>query len=407
MSNLALSPSDIDYLLSPKAIRDRATQIFALTEQGKTHFVYHPEKFTPTVFYVLSVIKKNYPDLNIPFHSRWGHFRVGKVDRVAALDKRLGSLAPMERARTKLDLVIASVLLDAGAGMTWSYLEKDTQQKFSRSEGLGVASLHMFLAGCFAEDQRSLRADSRGLQKVGAKLIEEHFQVSDANPLVGVAGRALLLNNLGKALENKKIFRDGRPGNIVDYLVEKYGKTVPAVGVLRAVLDGLGPIWPGRLNTNGINLGDVWQYPALGAEGSLASLVPFHKLSQWLTYSLLEPIMDAGITITGVENLTGLAEYRNGGLLLDSGLVSLKDPNEATQTWTPDSALIIEWRALTIYLLDLIGAAVQKTLGKSQAEFPLAKVLEGGTWWAGRFLAQEKRKDGGPPLQIKSDGTVF
>jgi hypothetical protein len=40
-------------------------------------------------------------------------------------------------------------------------------------------------------------------------------------------------------------------------------------------------------------------------------------------------------------------------------------------------------------------------------QFPLAKVLEGGTWWAGRFLAKEKRSDGSPPLQIESDGTVF
>ncbi|MGE0634502.1 MAG: DUF1688 family protein, partial [Pseudobdellovibrionaceae bacterium] len=41
------------------------------------------------------------------------------------------------------------------------------------------------------------------------------------------------------------------------------------------------------------------------------------------------------------------------------------------------------------------------------SEFPLAKVLEGGTWWAGRFLAAEKRQGGPPPIQIKSDGTVF
>jgi hypothetical protein len=46
-------------------------------------------------------------------------------------------------------------------------------------------------------------------------------------------------------------------------------------------------------------------------------------------------------------------------------------------------------------------------LGKTAAEMPLARILEGGTWAAGRRIAKEKRADGGPPLIIASDGTVF
>ena len=50
--------------------------------------------------------------------------------------------------------------------------------------------------------------------------------------------------------------------------------------------------------------------------------VPFHKLSQWLTYSLLEPFMETlHLTFDGLELLTGLAEYRNGGLFVDFGSV--------------------------------------------------------------------------------------
>lgn len=402
-----LSLEQVDYLLSPKAIRDQAQRIFDLTISEKTSFVFHPEKMKPTVDYVLSVIRKNYPTLEIPFHSRWGHFRVGGIDRAAKLDQTLSKHDALEKARIKLDLVITSVLLDAGAGAQWKYHEKETGKSFSRSEGLGVASFYMFLSGIMASDKKSMRADSEGLQAVTAKDLETYFQVSKDNPLVGVNGRVLLLNNLGKAVQNKKIFKDSRPGNIIDYLIEKYGKTIPATGVLRAVLDGLGPIWPGRLSAQGINLGDIWQHNLLGPQSSLESLVPFHKLSQWMTYSLIEPILEAGVTVTGVENLTGLAEYRNGGLLIDSGLVSLKDPENLKLAWTPDSNLIVEWRALTVHLLDKFGAEVQKAFGKTAAEFPLAKVLEGGTWWAGRFLAQEKRPSGDPPIMIKSDGTVF
>ena len=37
-------------------------------------------------------------------------------------------------------------------------------------------------------------------------------------------------------------------------------------------------------------MGDVWPHPAIG-------LVPFHKLSQWLSYSLVEPIEGAGLEV--------------------------------------------------------------------------------------------------------------
>ncbi len=410
MSNatIHLEPQHIEYLLSPIAIRERAKRIVELTESAQGHFAIHEDRFKPTVEFVLNVIREKYPNGDIPFHSRWGHFRAGGMDRPQELKQKLSDVDPIERARTELDLVITSVLLDAGAGAAWNYDERGT--KYSRSEGLGVASYHMFLSGIMSGDRKSLRADSQGLLGINASDIETYFQVSKNNPLVGVDGRVSLLNGLGRALQNKTIFKDGRPGNIIDYLTTKYGKKIPALAILRAVLDGLGVIWPGRLSATGsfgtINLGDVWRHSKLSSD-PFQSLVPIHKLSQWMTYSLIEPMLDAGLEVEGVEGLTGLAEYRNGGLLIDMGLLSLRDSKEAQQSWRPDSDLIIEWRALTVHFLDRIGMDVQKALGKSPTEFPLAKVLEGGTWWAGRFIAKEKRPNADPPLQIVSDGTVF
>lgn len=391
---------NLDYILSPQCIRDGAKKVFEQTKAGNTHFEFHEEKLSSTVDFVMSVIRENYPDLNIPFHSRWGHFRPGNVDRSNWLKDKIKDLDPMEQARVKWDLVIPSVLLDAGAGAPWKYFEKETNKEYNRSEGLGVASFHLFMSGAFSNDGKSLQSTATGLSKVTPKLIEEYFQVSASNPLIGVEGRCMLLKNLGKALENKALFKDGRPGNLIDYLIAKHGKTIPAQALLRGVLDGLGPIWPGREVLNGVNLGDVWKHSQFG-------LTAFHKLSQWMTYSLVEPLVEAGITVTGAEGLTGLAEYRNGGLMIDSGLITLKNPTDATQLWAPESDLIIEWRALTVYLLDVIGNEVQKRLGKTPEVFPLAKVLEGGTWWAGRKIAASLRPGGNPPLNIKSDGTVF
>lgn len=411
VSPMKLSREQIDFILSPKAIRARSKEIFDLTKAGRGSFEIHDDRLRPTVDYVMSVIKKNYPDGKIPFHSRWGHFRAGGVNRPSEMKKLLIEKDSIERARTELDLVITSVLLDAGAGAAWSYKEDSSTKTFDRSEGLGVASYHMFLSGVMSSDRRSLRADSEGLKKISVQDVETHFQVSGGNPLVGVEGRVALLNGLGRAVSDTTRFKDGRPGNIVDYLMSKHGKTIPAPAILRAVLEGFGSIWPGRLAAVGpdgaqVNLGDVWKHSLLSGDG-FDSLVPIHKLSQWMTYSLIEPMLDAGLNVNEVEGLTGLAEYRNGGLLIDMGLLTLKDPAKMAQAWKPDSDLVIEWRALTVYFLDLIGDAVQKALGRSPAEFPLAKVLEGGTWWAGRFIAKEKRPSADPPLQIASDGTVF
>ncbi len=392
--------TELDYWLSPRAVRDGAEKVHAATTRGKTHFVLDESRLAWTVDFVIDTIKAKYPALDIPFHSRWGHFRPGGVDRSKWLDEKLAGVDPLEKARTKLDLVITSVLLDAGSGPGWRYSEHATGKSFDRSEGLGVASFHLFMAGAMGGSAERPRADRVGLGSMTAPTLREGFQVSVENPLVGVEGRVKLLTNLGEALKNEELFPGGRPGGLLDYVIGRYGREIPATGLLRAVLDGLGPIWPGRLTHLGTNLGDVWMHSELG-------LIAFHKLSQWMTYSLIEPIEEAGYRVSGVEDLTGLAEYRNGGLILDSGLVSLKDLADAHRAHAPDSDLVIEWRALTVYYLDRIGEAVQKALGKSPAEFPLAKVLEGGTWWAGRRIAAEKREGGGPPLTIKSDGTVF
>ncbi|MFP5384759.1 MAG: DUF1688 family protein, partial [Bacteriovoracia bacterium] len=223
--------SNLDYILSPLCIRDGAKKIFEETRSGNTHFRYHEERIPSTVDFVMETIRENYPDMNIPFHSRWGHFRPGNVDRALWLKARIRDLDPMEQARVKWDLVIPSVLLDAGAGPQWKYFEKETSREYSRSEGLGVASFHLFINGTLSRDGKSVRTDAEGLSKVTPALIEEYFQVSDRNPLVGVQGRTNLLNNLGRALENKTIFKDGRPGNLIDHLVARHGTTIAATAL--------------------------------------------------------------------------------------------------------------------------------------------------------------------------------
>jgi hypothetical protein len=173
--------------------------------------------------------------------------------------------------------------------------------------------------------------------------------------------------------------------------------------MLRVLLRAFGPIWPGRLSLRGAPLGDCGKHSAVAGDG----LVPFHKLSQWLVYSLIEPLVDAGFNVTDIDGLTGLAEYRNGGLFLDCGVIVVRDEALLRRPLDPFSEPVVEWRALTVALLDRLAPLVRDALGVSANEFPLAKLLEGGSWAAGREIAHERRPDGSPPLTIASDGTLF
>ncbi|MDC0711986.1 URC4/urg3 family protein [Stigmatella sp. ncwal1] len=389
----------VRYLKSPLAVRERCHRLLELGRADRLpHFRVRMEQLPAVADYVLKVTREAYPTLDIPVHSRWGHFDVGGVARNAELDARLAGLPRAERARAKLDLVITSVLLDAGSGPRWKYQEAGGGQ-YARSEGLAVASFRMFLAGAFSSDPRQpLRADAAGLTGLTREALARGFQVTDANPLEGVEGRLALLQGLGRVLP--------RPGALYDAL-SPLGGTVRASEVLGLVLDRLGPIWPGRITLEGVNLGDVWPHSSLGPAGSADGLVPFHKLSQWLTYSLLEPLAEGGVEVTHLDELTGLPEYRNGGLLVDLGLLVPRDGRLLEEAFLPGSEPIVEWRALTVALLDEVAGRVRQTLGRTPGELPLAKVLQGGTWSAGRRIAAEKRPGGIPPIRIESDGTVF
>ena len=78
----------------------------------------------------------------------------------------------------------------------------------------------------------------------------------------------------------------------------------------------------------------------------------------------------------------------------------------ATRPQPVESELVVEWRALTVALVDELADRVRALLSVRIEALPLAAVLEGGTWAAGRELARAKR-GGEPPLAIVSDGTVF
>jgi hypothetical protein len=391
------SDAAVSGLLSAAAVRERAHEMLDLALAGEVEgWIVDLDRLGEAADRTAAVTRERYPDLAIPFHARWRHF----AGQPALPEGDAG-----ERARAAFDLVILSVLLDAGSGPGWRFADPVTGRTFARSEGLGVASQRLVESGALSGDGAILAA-------LDTATLERGFQVGEDNALVGLEGRAGLLRRLGgQVLARPDLFASAsrpRAGGLYDVLAaQAKGGRLPATAILALLLEALGPIWADRLTLAGVPLGDCWRHPSIRRGDSTDGLVPLHKLSQWLAYSLIEPLEAAGIGIVDIDGLTGLAEYRNGGLFVDSGVLRLADPAAAHATHKVSDPLIVAWRAMTVALLDRLAPPVRERLGVSASDFPLARMLEGGTWVAGRRIAAERRADGGPPFTITSDGTVF
>ncbi len=401
-------------LLSARAVRERAHRLLAIGLEDKLQsFRIDLGRMDAAIDLVLATTRAAYPSLDVPFHSRWRHFVSDGDNRWATLADATAWQDSAARARAEFDLAIVSVFLDAGAGPAWRYTDPQTGHKIGRSEGLGLASLAMFCDGAFSADPKQpLRVDAAVLAKLDVADLARGMQVSESNPLVGLDGRADLLRRLGALVASKpEVFGmhdTPRPGGLFDQLVmlSHQGK-LPAPTILSVLLQRLGQIWPSRLTLGGIALGDCWKHPALKSDDVTSELMPLHKLSQWLSYSLIEPLQTAGIEVTDIDGLTGLAEYRNGGLFVDIGVLAFRDAADAEREHDVSSTLVVEWRALTVALLDRLAEGLRQRLQLDSTSLPLAKILEGGTWAAGRVLARQRRADSSPPIKVISDGTVF
>ena len=396
-------------LLTAGAVRERCTVIGQLALNQKTPwFRINEANIGPCADRVADLCKQNYPQLDIPYHSRWRHFVVNGVDLWDYYCRqRLEDADIASKARTGVDLVFVSVLLDAGAGSNWCFVDPVTGSRLNRSEGLAAASVDLFF-NRLAKYQRNKGwyVDAQALQSLTLTQFAESYQHTESNPLLGLEGRLQLLKGLGALLSSSKLFE--RPADIYDLMQAKAGSgKIDAAEILHEVLVRFGSIWPNGLVHHGCYLGDCGYHSLLHTTDSTNHIVPFHKLSQWLTYSLIEPIQWGGLAVTGLDKLTGLPEYRNGGLLIDAGVIEPTNRSLLQQQLSLGSEAVVEWRALTVFLLDQIADEVRRRLGVHHKQLPLSSILQGGTWAAGRQIAMQLRPDGSPPIKLAIDGTVL
>jgi len=287
-----------------------------------------------------------------------------------------------------------------------------------------------------------MQVDKDGLRKLTVEALGAGLQSRPGNTIAGLEGRANLLIRLADALQGSKDFfgEDGRPGNLVDYLLahpSTQASSMPIVLVpvlWNALMSGLAPIWPSsRTAINGTSLGDAWPCSSMPqptpsqANGNGAgkpaeaweAILPFHKLTQWLAYSLMQPMQSLlKMHFAGTELLTGLPEYRNGGLFIDLGVLTLKPDDETrgldhyneycrrtgakavevAPMFEPGDDVVVEWRGVTVGFLDRLCAETNKALKAELQgnELTLPQLLEAGSWKVGPpELAIERVRDRG------------
>ncbi|KAH9264234.1 hypothetical protein BASA83_012314 [Batrachochytrium salamandrivorans] len=348
-----------EYLKSLGSIRER-TQLVLQQPQHLQHFDVHLDQMDAVVNAVMMLIVRDYSSpTDIPPHSRWRHFeaasaamKLAKCDRINPLleswKKEMSSKGRSDTTTTgEPDEREQQVVIPPTERADWESEKDKAASSYNRSEGLALASLEWFMAGGLSSDTDAhpLRADATGLAAVTHESLSAAFQVNQhSNPLVGVEGRCLLLNRLGDVCAKHTEYfgstpASNRPGNLVDYLLDHsstlhsddgQSHTVDISLLWHVAMDAFAGVWP--------PLALVW---------TESFWVMCGPVEHWLLSSLLD---------------------------LDHLLNPLLNP--------PPS-----WRALTVGLLDMVADCVRKRLSLSKDQLPLAKVLEAGTWKAGREIA--------------------
>ena len=143
-------------LLSAKAVRERCHELLNLADgEGLEHFRVDRSRMDDVASLVVATTRARYPDLKVPFHSRWRHFEVDGVSRWPEISDPIAFAGPQEAGRVAFELAIVSVLLDAGAGPEWRY--RDVRgQTWSRSKvSRWPASMPLRVAFLRAEARRS------------------------------------------------------------------------------------------------------------------------------------------------------------------------------------------------------------------------------------------------------------
>ena len=400
-------------LLTSEAVRTRAHALLALGLRDELlHFRIDLDRLETAADLVAETTRAAYPSLEVPLHSRWRHFEFQGVDRWAAL-AGARSWSVEEAARAAFDLAIVSVLLDAGAGTRWTYHDRMSGATVGRSEGLALATLTMFEDGAFSADPSDpLRVDACRAARSSGEKFRRGLQINDANPLVGVEGRISQLRRLGQVVaEHPEIFGQHdkpRPGGLYDALAAGFERADhPGAG------DPFGTASPFDANLAiapdacGRSVGRLLAAPAAADKG----------YDRWLG-AVAQASAVACLFADRAAAMGRLRRDRRRRPHWPCGIPQWRAVRGHGRSQLARSRRCDARSRRGIAAGGRMARADRRAARRAGrqstpsaefgcAAFPLAKLLQGGTWAAGRALAGKLRADGSPPIRVISDGSVF
>ena len=321
------------------------------------------------------------------------------------------------RARAEFDLAIVSVLLDAGAGPTWRYRDA-ADRRGDRPLGRAWrwrASRCSRPALSRPMPRDPLRADADVLANLAVADLARGFQVarrqsagrprgprrSAAPPRQAGRREAGCLRHATTAAARRPV-RSARGAG-------RRAAASRARRSCRELLQQLGPIWPSRLTLGGIPLGDCWRHPALTTRRR--DQRPGAAAQALAMAGLFADRAAADAPASTSPTSTASPASPNIAMAACSSIPACwrsATPTMPQREHDVASPLVVEWRALTVALLDRSPTAVRQRLGLdarvAAAGEDAAKAAPGPR--AAR-IARERRADGSPPLKVISDGTVF
>ena len=318
------------------AVRERCGMVYRWVADGRSpHFTLDESRLTAVAGYVADVTRDAYPDLKIPYHSRWRHFSAGGVDRWGELAARTRYRRSRTRAHRRRP------------GNGERPARRRGRQRLALPRPQDRPCLHTFGGTCGCQPRIcSARASSPPTRTIPCASIMPRLRASMPRRWRATFKSIAIIrwSDWSSAARccaawaprwpsGRIMFghTPARPGNLIDYLLTIADRRrISASFVLATLLESLSSIWPSGLTIDGFAVGDAGRHPAARTQDRTDRIVPFHKLSQWLTYSLLEPLEAAGLGVERLHELTALPEYRNGGLLVDLGVIRSRAADRST-----------------------------------------------------------------------------
>ncbi|WP_319772686.1 DUF1688 family protein [Breoghania sp.] len=397
-------------LMTPHAVRARANLLLDKALGGElSHVAVDVRALDPLSESLAALIRTKWPDQVLPFHSVWRRFEAGGHDRFAGLAASRKWRDVREMGRAAFDMALVAGFIGTVAPAGWGFADGMAAERYPGADGLAVASLSMIASGLFSgKPLDPLRADAGQLVRVSVDEIAAGLQIGPGKPAMDCTPLAHILQHLGEAVGLRDdLFAhndDPRPGGLFDLLFEEgLEGAVGASRVMDLLCEGLSMVQVEGPALGGIPLGDTAKHPALRGEGveeGTETFMPFHARLQRLVPDLVEPLVWAGVEITGLEDLTVGSDAAAVELLLDAGVVTLCDGPLQGGVIALDAPQAVELRAVTVALFDRLAEKLRMQLETNAEEMPLAGLLEGAIRYAAGKIALEKRGSLAPMIQF-------